>query len=107
MTVYIGDLQKCFIIDGYKEYRTKYTYTYEWVYDGPSNVPLPTYPEKIEIEYSSPVIEQIRMNWGYANEYLNNDNLYTLTGDWAINVNGVNYSYNYNRELIYGFSKTH
>ena len=68
-------------------------------------MPVPTYPEKVEIEYSSPVIEQIRMNWGYANEHLNNDNLYTLTGDWTIEVNGVNYSYNYKRELICGFTK--
>lgn len=59
--------------------------------------------ESGEFEYSSPVIQQIRMNWGYANEYLN-DNLYTLTGDWTIVVNGENRAYNYRRELIYGFS---
>lgn len=93
-----------FIIDGYKGYRNKYTYTYEWVY-GPSSVPLPSKPPKVEINYSSPVIEQVRMNWGYADEFDNNDNLYTLTGDWSIQVNGVNTSYNYRRELIYGFSK--
>lgn len=91
-----------FIIDGYKGYRNKYIYTYEWIY-GPSTVPLPSKPPKVEIEYSSPVIQQIRMNWGYANEYLN-DNLYTLTGDWTIVVNGENRAYNYRRELIYGFS---
>ena len=59
--------------------------------------------ESGEFEYSSPVIQQIRMNWGYANEYLN-DNLYTLTGDWTIVVNCENRAYNYRRELIYGFS---
>lgn len=94
-----------FIIDGYKRYRNKYTCTYAWVYDGEHNKPLPTYPEKVEIEYSSPVIEQIRMNWGFANEYENNDNLYSLIGDWEIQYEGNNLSYEYNRELIYGFSK--
>lgn len=37
-----------------------------------------------------------------SGEYLN-DNLYTLTGDWTIVVNGENRAYNYRRELIYGF----
>ena len=45
------------------------------------------------------------MNWGFANEYENNDNLYSLIGDWEIQYEGNNLSYEYNRELIYGFSK--
>lgn len=94
-----------FIIDGFNSFRTKYTYTYEWVYDGPFNKPLPTYPEKIEVQYSTPYVENIKINWGYENEYYNNDSWYTLTGSWDYVADDETISYNYDRKMIYGFSK--
>lgn len=94
----------CFIIDGYRTYRTKYTYTYEWVY-GPSSVPLPSQPPKVEIEYSSPYVDDIKINWGYANLYSNNNHWYSPTEDWMITIEEETYTYKYRKEMLYGFSK--
>lgn len=97
----------CFIIDGFNSYRIKYTYTYEWVYDSPSSKPIESKPSKIEISYSSPLIEKIRMNWGYEEEdFRNNDNEYTLTGNWTISLNGGTESYDYHKRILHGFSIT-
>ena len=101
----------CFIIDGYSSYRTKYTYTYEWVYDTPSSVPIPTYPNKVEIEYTSPVLEKIKMNWGEGNNNINNsinnnnDTWYTPTGDWTYVIDEYSsVTYNYNKKMMCNFS---
>lgn len=92
-----------FIIDGYRRYRKKYIYTYEWIY-GPSTVPLPSQPPKIEIEYSSPYIEKIKINWGYSNSYCSNVPFYTPTENWTVTLNGVSYTYSHNKKMLYGFS---
>lgn len=92
----------CFIIDGYRAYRTKYTNTYEWVYDGPSSVPIPTRPNKIEITYSTPYIENIKMNWGW-NDF-NDIRWYTMTQDWNTNIDGEEEIINIKRLMIYDFS---
>ena len=96
-----------FIIDGFKSYHNKYTYTYEWVY-GPSSVPLPSKPPKEEIEYSSPAIEQIKMNWGERSDsHGYNNGWYVPTGGWTYFIDeDETKTYDYNKEIIYGFSKS-
>lgn len=94
-----------FIIDGYKSYKTKYTYTYDWVYDIPPSASQDLVCPKIEVTYSSPYIENIRINWGWANIYGNNDIWYTPTEDWAANLGSSWESFKYNKNMIYGFSK--
>lgn len=100
-----GDNGHAFIIDGYKRSRTKTTYRYVWVYDyviAPGSPgPLPLLPEvedEIIIEYSSPYITHIKMNWGWGNHSANNT-WYISTGNW----NAGGYSFNYMRKMIYNF----
>ena len=94
-----------FIIDGYRSYRNKYTYTYEWVYDGPSSEPIEMKPNKIEISYSSPIVENIKINWGSTNPTGEpEDGWYTPTGDWPVNLGYGSENYKYYREMLYGFS---
>lgn len=73
-----------YIIDGYKRYRTKYTYYYERLTGYP-----PLLEEKTEIEYSSPHIGLIKMNWGWHSQwtYGTNDVWFALTGDWYVDTN--------------------
>ena len=95
-----------FIIDGFKSYHTQYTYTYEWVY-GPSSVPVPSISPKVEIEYSSPAIEYIKMNWGERGyDRDNNDVWYAPMDAWTFVIyEDESKTYDYKKEIIYGFSK--
>lgn len=76
-----------FIIDGFKSYKTKYTYTYEWVYD------------------SSPYIEQVKMNWGWANQLHNNEAWYTPVENWSVtsDQHGGQMTFSHNKKMIYDF----
>jgi len=82
------------IIDGYEADRTKYTYTYEWVYSGNSNTPIP-YVENRVTESISTTNHALIMNWGYSGSY--DGNRYTITGDWKTSSDR---NYLYDREII-------
>ena len=80
-----------YIIDGYKLFRTKYTYYYERIYGDP-----PRYEHKQEVVFSSPYIGAIKMNWGWWTQWespYTNNGWYALTGDWIVIVNGNNESF--------------
>lgn len=97
----------CFVIDGYKLTRTKYTHYHYYVYDSrPPGVPLPEPPDYTTYTYSSPTLSNIKINWGWASQWGSdpiNDGWYTLTGSWTV-TNGGTYDYNHYRYMIYGFS---
>lgn len=95
-----------FVVDGYTSYRTKYTYTYNWVYNDPDmDIPVGHVPSKVEISYTSPYIEKIKINWGWANRYHNNDTWYTPVEDWLTVHDDEEYIFDYRKRMIYGFSK--
>lgn len=56
-------------------------------------------PEKIEYTYSSPTINMIGMNWGWGSYYNDEDEWFSLTGDWYTPP----YNWNINRHMIHGF----
>lgn len=102
------------IIDGYKRFRTEYTYTYEWVYDFPTEEMIEIKKPKCEVEYSSPYIDQVQMNWGWGDNYptneLSNNNVwYNPTDSWVVNhiENEIPFTeeYNIKSDIIYNFSK--
>lgn len=89
-----------FITDRYKRTRIVTENYYEWVYDTyPSHTPLPWVPEKIEYTYSSPTISMIGMNWGWGSYFNDEDEWFSLTGDWYTPP----YNWNINRHMIHGF----
>ena len=94
----------CFIIDGCRRYRNHYTYYYEWVWDnGHGGIPVPSLPEMMVDEYSSPFIADFQMNWGWAGT--DNDSYFAKSGNWEITLNdGTICNYVYQRTMIYGFS---
>lgn len=72
-----------FITDRYKRTRIVTENYYEWVYDTyPPHTPLPWVPEKIEYTYSSPTISMIGMSWGWGPYYNDENEWFSLTGDW-------------------------
>ena len=97
----------CFVIDGFRLTRTKYTHYHYYVYDSPPpGVPLPEPPDYTTYTYSSPTLSNIKINWGWASQWGSdpiNDGWYTLTGSWTV-TNGGTYDYNHYRYMIYGFS---
>lgn len=100
----------CFIIDGYRKSYTKYTHYHYYIPDDPNYVPTPGVNESYyTYTYSSTDITAIKINWGWWSQwdpnYLLNDGWYSLTDDWyTITSNGREATYNYNRQMIYGFS---
>ena len=99
-----------FIIDRYRRSRTKTSYYYGWVYDfsGFPLTPVPAVKDSVRIEYSSPYITQIGMNWGWGDVYnydnwqLLNDTWYAPTGSWIVQDT---YTFDYVRRIIYNFSR--
>lgn len=95
----------CFIIDGYREFRTKTTTVYVWVYDEPQTGPYqPTEPvrERITVTYSTPHITNIRMNWGWGSTP--NDTWFVPTDDWVVNIDDENLSLAHSKKMIYNFN---
>lgn len=88
-----------FITDRYKRSRTYVKYTYIWVYNSVNPGVLQPFYNKVEYVYNSPVIQWIGMNWGMGWQYNNDDEWFTLTGDWI--KRSINY--NTNRNMIYDF----
>ena len=97
----------CFVVDGYRSTRTKYTYHHYYVVDEvPSGIyALPD--DYCTYAYSSPQVAEIKINWGWSTQWDEdapvNDGWYSLTGSWYVN-NGGYYDYNRNRKMIYGFA---
>lgn len=88
VSAYDNSIGHSFIVDGYQSYKTKYTYTYEWVYDSDiSSDPVEYVNPRVEISYSSPYIENIKMNWGlYKYAYNNNATWYTPMESWRVMI---------------------
>lgn len=101
----VKDVGHAFIIDRYKRYRIVSKNYYEWVYDSrPSDKPVPMVPEKIEYTYSLPNISAIGINWGWGWSRNNQNEWFSLTGDWICSDPGMSsYNWNINRNMIYGF----
>lgn len=108
-----------FVIDGYLRSRIKYTHYHYWVPDVnlPGNGPdKPPFGGGVGFEpidnyytysYSSPSITGIHINWGWRLQWVYpyyNDGWYTTTDDWLVYDGQNNYTYNYNRQMIYGFA---
>lgn len=99
-----------FIIDGYRRYSYVTVNTYVWVYDiitqEDGALPLLPYgPEDYTtISYSSPVVQQIRMNWGWGSNNVN-DIWFTLMGDWNVSVNHDDYNFTHQRKMLYNFNQ--
>ena len=91
-----------FIADRYLRKRDVTKRTYYWVYDSvPNNFPVPgNIPNNITYSYSSPYINMIGMNWGWGENFNDNSEWFTLTGDWI----KLYYNFNINRHMIYNFS---
>ena len=98
----------CFVIDGYRRTRIKYTHYHYYVYDV---IPTGPYivPEEYETyTYSSPQLTSIKINWGWYTQWDENnpvnDGWYSLTGGWTvINGDNITFDYNYQKYMTYGF----
>ena len=89
-----------FLVDGYKSYYTKYTKTYEWV-EPLSPGEQSIIEDMVVIEYSTPYISTIQMNWGWNTS--NNNESFSISGDWETVVNGQIRNYIYKRDMFYGY----
>ena len=103
----------CFVIDGYKRTRTRYTHHHVWVPDDPASFydPNNEYASYTTTTYSSPQMTGIKINWGWWSQWRPNnplnDGWYTLTGGWhTVLSDGTSSNYNYYRSMTYGFSIT-
>ncbi|MBR4736019.1 MAG: C10 family peptidase [Bacteroidales bacterium] len=89
-----------FLIDGYKRFRTKTTYYYEWSTEDPTIIRQhPFVPRKTEVEYSSPHISFYCMNWGQP-DTSQNYVWCSLDGVWQYKNLPP---YIYERQMIYNF----
>ncbi len=93
-----------FIIDGYKECRTKTTTVYEWVYDVNPTTITPYIPPQTVVTTSSPYVKYIRMNWGWGRNN-SNDTWFAVTDDWIVRVNNTNLSLTRGKLMIYNFNE--
>lgn len=98
-----------FITDRYRRIRGVTTNRYEWVYDyiptNPDGTPIliPNAPHKVETSYSSPTINMIGMNWGWGSDYNNEEEWYSLTGDWICEETYDQLNWNRSRYMIHEF----
>lgn len=100
-----GDIH-CFVIDGYRRNRYVEYHHHYYVYDTPPSTPVLEYPEYITCNYSSPIVTEIKINWGWKSQWHENnpvnDGWYALTGGWV--VDWGSYDYNYYLNMTYDFS---
>ncbi len=99
----------CFVIDGYRRVQIKTTHHFRYVYDQPNNdilVPVPAPEEYSTYEYSSPIFANIKINWGWWNQWTDgvNDGWYALTSGWTVTNDGRTFDYNHYVKMIYGFA---
>lgn len=102
-----GTRGHCFVIDGYKRTRTKTITHYEWIPDNPIGDTGLEHRNYSTVEYSSPHISYIQINWGWYTQWTSglNDGWYALTGSWYVHhQDGSSENYDYYRKMIYGFS---
>lgn len=102
-----------FIIDGYRSVKNKIYRTYvkynpvEYLdtLDTGCVVFEPDLNDYyVTVSETAPIIEQIRMNWGWSGEGNdNNDHWFTLTGNWHTYSGDDQYDFDYRRKMIYGF----
>lgn len=95
----------CFVIDGYRSTRTEYTHLHYYVWDVRPTEPYLPFEEYTTTSYSSPIVSQIKINWGWRSQWTQsvNDGWYTLTGRWVLDDGS---DYNYYRKMIYDFALT-
>lgn len=98
----------CFVIDGYKSERTKYTHHHYYVIESPPDQMITMPPKGYSTyTYSSSRVTAIKINWGWWSQWDSqdpkNDGWYALTGGWTVTNSGDTYDYNYNRKIIHGF----
>ena len=87
-----------FLVDRYIRFRTKITFTYEWIFDDPGQ--SPGYQIiKNTVVYDAPYITMYQMNWGYGYEYNYNDVWCNLNGMWQYG----DWAFVHNRKMFYGF----
>lgn len=93
----------CFVIDGYRRTRTKYTHLHHFVLEG--GMTSPVIPDDYyTYSYSYPSLSSIKINWGWASQWGSdpqNDGWYSLIAGWTV---FDSYDYNYNVYMTYGFS---
>lgn len=102
----IDGLIHCFVIDGYRRKHTKYIHHHYYVVDDPTSGPYILPDEYTTYTYSSPVMTDIKINWGCNTQWSTtplNDGWYSLTGDWTF-VKNDSYTFNNNRKMIYNFA---
>lgn len=97
----------CFVIDGYRMTRTRYSHTYNFVLDviPPGPYIMPT--SYTTYTYSQPEVTSIKINWGWWTQWSSapiNDGWYSLTGGWTVTNGNNTYNYNNNIYMTYGFS---
>lgn len=98
-----GTTGHAFIADKYKRTQTVTINYYEWINDSETNdKPSSLVPEKIEYKYSSPTINMIGMNWGWGYYQGNDNEWFSLTGDWICTIM-PSYNWTIYRHMIYGF----
>lgn len=93
-----------FIIDGYRRYRKKITYQYEWEWDEWNGTgPIPYGGNYTTVSYGSPYITDYKMNWGWSNT---DDDLYFApSGNWGITFSDGTYcNFVYQRHMIHSFA---
>ena len=93
-----------FIIDGYRRYRKKITYQYEWEWDEWNGTgPIPYGGNYTTVSYGSPYITDYRMNWGWSNA--DDDSYFAPSGNWGITFSDGSYcNFIYQRNMIHDFS---
>ncbi len=97
-----GDIH-CFVIDGYRKTRTKYTHNFHFVLDEAPGGLYEMPEDYTTYTYSDPEITSIKINWGWDTQWgdnMVNDGWYTLTDSW-VTTQG---DYDHYRKMIYGFS---
>ena len=94
----VDGLIHCFVIDGYKRTRTKYTHWHHFVYDEPQSGPVPLPPDDYTTySYSAPQVTSVRINWGWWTQWVygTNEGWFAPTGGWTVTNNGSTYDYQY------------
>ncbi|MBO4447796.1 MAG: C10 family peptidase [Bacteroidales bacterium] len=92
-----------FVIDGYHSYRNVTHFIYEWVYDEPG-IQFGFHPPYETLSYSSPIVDWYKINWGYGNNYGENDIECSTNGIWTNPLIRGATPYEYSRIMMYGFS---
>lgn len=84
-----------FLIDAWRQSKTKYTYTYEWVPDVVNPGETIAVPPEIIIVYSAPTARFFSMNWGEGENY--NNSWYSVMLSWE--------GFDLNRRIYYNFRR--